>query len=122
MRRTSAHGFSMKQAEPRDRAREREGVAQLARLPIARGFPLRGTLEDYGVALRKAANAAAGRVPPPACAHASPFRSVPLARWNLRPCWHCWYSWCCRLQAGAEPPCGSHVVDQQVTGEMQRLD
>jgi hypothetical protein len=84
-------------------------------------IPPRGTLEDYGLALRKAANEAAVRVPPAACAHASPSRSVPLARSNLRPCWHCWYSWYCR-QVGAEPPgCGWHVVDRQVTGEMQGL-
>lgn len=84
--------------------------------------PARGALEDYALALRKAANEAAVRVPPPACAHASPSRTVPLAGSNLRPCWRCWYSWYCRLHAGADPPgCGWRVVDHQVTGEMQGL-
>lgn len=82
----------------------------------------RGTFEDYGLALRKAANEAAARVPPPACAHAPQSRAVPWARSNLRPCWRCWCSGYCGLRAGVEPPgCGWHVVDRQVTGEMQGL-
>lgn len=84
-------------------------------------IPPRGTLEGYSLALREAANEAAGRVLPPAGAHASVSRSIPLARRNLRHCWHCWYSWYCRLQAGAGPPgCGA-CCRHQVTGEMRDL-
>jgi hypothetical protein len=43
-------------------------------------IPPRGTLEGYSLALRKAANEAAGRVLPLACPHAPLSRSIPLAR------------------------------------------
>jgi hypothetical protein len=84
--------------------------------------PPRDTLEGYSLVLRKAADEAAPQVLQPECVHASLSRGVRLARGKLRPCWRCWYSWYCRLQAGVVPHgCRWRVVDHQVTGETQRL-
>lgn len=91
-------------AAPMPPARTAESLAMRFPHPAAD----RGSIDKYGLTLRKAAKESAARVPPPACADVTPRRFAPLGRCGARPCWYCWYCWYGpRQQGGSDGPCGS---------------